>query len=403
MLEKAIVGSKKYWTWVGFLMLVIFAGFLFYLRQLNEGLTVTGLGRDVSWGFYIAQFTFMVGVAASAVMVVLPYYLHSFKAFGKMVILGEFIAISSVIMCMLFIFVDLGQPFRGANIMMYPSPNSVMFWDMTVLFGYLGLNVLIALFTLSAEKKGIAPPKWIKIFIILSIPWAISIHTVTAFLYSGLASRAFWMTAVLAPRFLASAFSSGPALLILLALILRKLTRFDAGNEAIQKLGLIVAYAMCFNVFLILMELFTTLYSGIPEHVHHFEFLFFGLDGNTTLVPWMWTSSILAIISIIILVNPKLRKNTNILAFGCVTVFASIWIDKGLGMVVTGFIPSTLGHVPEYWPTWTEFMIAIGVYGLGILLITLFYKMTLSVRGMIKSENKTEEIKEVTAEAKPVG
>ncbi len=402
MLEKAIIGSKKYWAWVGFLMLVIFVGLLFYLRQLSEGLTVTGLSRDVSWGFYIAQFTFLVGVAASAAMVVLPYYLHNFKAFAKMVILGEFLAVSSVIMCMLFIFVDLGQPFRGANIVLYPSPNSLMFWDMLVLFGYLGLTVLIALITLSAEKKGIAPPKWIKPIIILSIPLAISIHTVTAFLYSGLAARAFWMTAVLAPRFLASAFSSGPALLILLALVIRRITRFDPGKEAIQKLGQIVAYAMCFNVFLILMELFTTLYSGIPEHIHHFEFLYFGLDGNTTLVPWMWTSVLLAIVSIMLLVNPKTRKNENILAFACVSVFVSIWIDKGLGMIVTGFIPSTLGHVPYYWPTWTEFMISIGVYGIGALLITLFFKMTLSVRGMIKSENKTEDIKEVAAATKPV-
>jgi len=402
MLQKVFIGSKKYWTWVGFLCLVIFVGFLFYLRQLNQGLTVTGLSRDVSWGFYIAQFTFMVGVAASAVMVVLPYYLHNYKAFAKMVILGEFLAVSSVIMCMLFIFVDLGQPFRGANIILYPTPNSVMFWDMFVLFGYLGLNVLIALITLSAEKKGLAPPKWIKPVIILSIPWAISIHTVTAFLYSGLAAKAFWLTAVLAPRFLASAFSSGPAILIIMALILRKITRFDAGKETIQKLGQIIAYAMCFNVFLILMELFTVIYSNIPEHLHHFEYLFFGIDGHTTMVPWMWTSVILAVISIIILVNPKLRKNENILAFACVTVFASIWIDKGLGMVVTGFIPSSLGDVTEYWPTWTEFFISMGVYGIGALLVTAFYKMTLSVRGMIKSENNTEVLKEITAEVKPV-
>ncbi len=403
MLEKAITGSKKYWAWVGFLMLVIFVGFLFYLRQLSHGLTVTGLSRDVSWGFYIAQFTFLVGVAASAVMVVLPYYLHNFKAFAKIVILGEFFAVGSVIMCMLFVFVDMGQPFRAMNIILHPTPNSLMFWDLFVLSGYLGLNVLISLIVLASERKGIAPPKWIKPFIIVSIPWAVSIHTVTAFLYSGLAARAFWMTAVLAPRFLASAFSSGPALLILLAIIIRRITRFDAGREAIQKLGQIVAYAMCFNVFLILMELFTTLYSDIPEHLHHFEFLFFGLDGNTTLVPWMWTSVVLAIVSIVLLVNPKTRRNENILAFACVTVFVSIWIDKGLGMVVTGFIPSPLGDVPHYWPTWTEFMISMGVYGIGALLITLFYKMTLSVRGQIKSESNTEEFEEVAAEAKPAG
>ena len=213
MLEKAITGDKRYWGWIAFVLLLVGAGAIAYLRQLDQGLTVTGLSRDVSWGFYIAQFTFLVGVAASAVMVVLPYYLHNFKAFSKVTILGEFLAIPSVIMCMLFIVVDMGQPFRVQNVMLYPTLKSPMFWDMVSLSGYLFLNIIIGYMTLSSEKKGIAPPKWIKPFIIISIPWAISIHTVTAFLYSGLAARPFWMTAVLAPRFLASAFAAGPALL----------------------------------------------------------------------------------------------------------------------------------------------------------------------------------------------
>ncbi|UCD94135.1 MAG: polysulfide reductase NrfD, partial [Candidatus Zixiibacteriota bacterium] len=385
---------RKYWGWIAFLLIVIGVGFLFYLRQLSYGLGVTGLSRDVTWGFYIAQFTFLVGVAASAVMVVLPYYLHNYKAFGKITILGEFLAISSVIMCMLFVFVDMGQPFRGMNIILHPSPNSLMFWDLFVLSGYLILNVLISRITLDAERKGIAPPKWIKPIIIISIPWAISIHTVTAFLYSGLAARSFWLTAVLAPRFLASAFSSGPALLILMVLLIRKFTKFDPGKQSIQKLAEIVTYAMCVNIFLVLMEFFTVLYSDIPEHIHHFQYLFLGLDGKTTLVPWMWTSMILAVVSLILLLNPKTRRKESILAVACVTVFASIWIDKGLGMVVTGFVPSPLGRVTEYWPTWTEFFISLGVYGIGALLVTAFYKIALSVRGEIKIE---EEVKQPAA------
>jgi molybdopterin-containing oxidoreductase family membrane subunit len=391
MLEKALVGDRKYWSWIAFLLIVIGLGFIMYLRQLSYGLGVTGLSRDVTWGFYIAQFTFLVGVAASAVMVVLPYYLHNYKAFGKLAILGEFLAISSVIMCMLFVFVDMGQPFRAMNIILYPTLNSLMFWDLFVLTGYLFLNVLISRVTLDAERKGVAPPAWIKPIIIISIPWAISIHTVTAFLYSGLAARSFWLTAVLAPRFLASAFSSGPALLILMVFAVRKFTRFDPGKGPIQKLAEIVTYAMCVNIFLVLMEFFTVLYSDIPEHIHHFEYLFLGLDGKNTLVPWMWTSMILAVVSLILLINPRTRRNENMLAFACVTVFASIWIDKGLGMVVTGFVPSPLGKVTEYWPTLTEFLISMGVYGIGALLVTGFYKITLSVRGEIPEENLIAE------------
>ncbi len=380
MIEKALHGDKRYWTWVTFLVIVMGIGVLAYLKQFHEGLGVTGLSRDVTWGLYIAQFTFMVGVAASAVMVVLPYYLHNFKEFGRITILGEFLAIASVIMCMTFIFVDMGQPFRIVNVFIYATPHSMMFWDTIALGGYLVLNILISRVTLDAERKSIAPPPWIKFFIILSIPWAISIHTVTAFLYAGLAARPFWMTAILAPRFLASAFASGPALLILVCLLIRRLTGFDAGEKAINKLAVIVTYAMSINVFFVLMELFTAVYSNMPEHTSHFEYLFFGINGKNTLVPWMWAAQILAALTLILLLNPKTRRRTNTLAVACVAVFISIWIDKGMGMVVTGFVPNPLGEVMEYSPTFIEILITLGVYAMGILIVTALYKIALTVK-----------------------
>lgn len=383
MLEKAFYGERGYWTWVVFLLAVLGVAFLFYLRQFTEGLTITGLSRDVVWGFYIAQFTFLVGVAASAVMVVLPYYLHNFKAFGKITILGEFLAVAACTMCALFIFVDMGQPLRVTNVFLHPTPNSLMFWDSVSLMGYLVLNVIISQVMLNSERKGIAPPKWIKPVVILSIPWAVSIHTVTAFLYAGLAARPFWMTAVLAPRFLASAFASGPSLLILLCLILRRYTRFDAGEKAIGALAKIVTYAMAINVFLVLMEIFTAFYSNIPEHLLHFKYLFIGIGEHAALVPWMWTSVALAVLALVLLLNPKTRGNLRVLPIACGAVFLSIWIDKGMGMVVTGFVPSPLGEVTEYMPTFPEVMISLGIYALGALIVTLLYKIALSVRGEV--------------------
>src|SRR3974390_1668056 len=127
MFEKAVVGGRRYWIWILCLIGVVGLGFLSYLRQLSYGLVITGMSRDVTWGLYIAQFTFLVGVAASAVMLVLPYYLHNYKVFGKLTILGEFLAIAAVVMCMLFIFVDMGQPTRVFNVLLYPPPHSTMF------------------------------------------------------------------------------------------------------------------------------------------------------------------------------------------------------------------------------------------------------------------------------------
>jgi molybdopterin-containing oxidoreductase family membrane subunit len=380
MLEKALTGSRAYWNLVLTLSGVAVVGFAVYLNQLSVGLGITGLSRDVPWGLYISQFTFLVGVAASAVMVVLPYYVHHYKAFGRLAILGEFLAIPAVIMCLLFVFVDIGQPRRAVNMILHPTPHSILFWDMVVLNGYLLLNVVISRATFRAERAGTPPPSWVKPVIYLSIPWAVSIHTVTAFLYCGLAARPFWLTAILAPRFLASAFASGPSLLILLALLVRRFTRFDAGKEAIDKLGEIVAYGMAVNVFFVALELFTALYSDIPEHVEHFRYLYLGLHGHAALAPWMWVSAALGAFSLVLLLVPRLRRNETTLVIAAVAVVGSLWIDKGLGMVVTGFVPSPLGHVTEYLPTLREALIALGVYAVGALVLTVLYKIAVDVR-----------------------
>jgi len=338
------------------------------------------MSRDVSWGFYIAQLTFLVGVAASAVMLVIPYYLHNFKEFGKITILGEFVAIAAVTMCLLFVLADLGQPQRMFNLILHPTLNSVLFWDMIVLNGYLFLNLIVGWVTLGSERRGTPPPGWVKPLIYLSIPWAVSIHTVTAFLYSGLPGRGFWLTAVMAPRFLASAFAAGPALLILLALIVRKNTKFDPGTKAIQALAKIVTYSIIAFVFLFFCELFTVFYSQIPEHMDHFKYLYFGYHGHGAYVPFMWLSLIFAGISIVLLVNPKTRQNESILVAACIMVFISTWIDKGMGMISGGFVPNPLHEVQEYIPTAPELMITVGIYAIGALILTVLWKVAVSVR-----------------------
>ena len=380
MLEKALVGSKKYWAWLMFLGALALVGAYYYYQQFTYGLGLTGLHRDVTWGLYIGQFTFLVGVAASAVMLVIPHYLHDYKTFTKVVILGEFLAISAVVMCILFIMADMGQPMRVVNIFLHPTPTAMVFWDTVVLNGYLFINLLVGWVTLGADRKGIAPPKWIKPWIYLSIPWAISIHTVTAFLYAGIPGRHFWLSAIMAARFLASAFAGGPALLIILALIVRKVSKFDVGKEAIQAVSRIVAYAMFANVFFLGLEFFTAFYSGIPGHAQSFLYLYTGLEGHSELVPLMWTSTVFALVSLTMLWVPVIRKNEVLLTFACIMLFISLWIDKGFGLIIGGFVPNPFEEVHTYWPTMPEAMITMGIWAIGFLVLSMLYKIAITVR-----------------------
>ncbi len=385
MLELAVKGNKTYWTWILFLLAGIGGAFILYLMQLQLGLGITGMSRDVSWGFYIANFTYMVGVAAGGVMVVLPYYLHNYKAYGRITVMGEFLAIASVVVCLLLVVVDLGQPQRILNVWLYPTPHSVLFWDTIVLNGYLFLNILVGWNVLEAERNGVHYQKWLKPFIYISIPWAVSIHTVTAYLYSGLPGRHFWLTAILAPRFLASAFAAGPSLLILLCLFVRNTTKFDPGKEQIQSLGKTVAYAICVNVFFFLCEIFVSFYSNIPGHMHPLQYLFAGIDGHNAMVPWMWSSMALMVLGIILTVNPATRKNEATLAAACVVIIAGTWIDKALGMIAGGFVPNPLHEVTEYAPSMPEIGITLGVYAIGALVLTVLYKMAVGVKEEVRA------------------
>jgi molybdopterin-containing oxidoreductase family membrane subunit len=384
MLEIAIKGSKTYWLWIVFLLAVMGAGAVVYIDQFMNGLMITNMSRDVSFGFYIANFTFLVGVAAGGVMVVIPYYLHNYEKFHRITILGEFLAVAALIMCLLFVLVDVGQPTRLLNVWLYPSVKSVLFWDTLVLNGYLGLNIIIGWKLLEAERNQVEPPLWTKPLIYLSIPFAIGIHTVTAYLYCGLPGRGYWLTAILAPRFLASAFAAGPAFLIILCYIIKKFTKFDPGWEAIQTLSKIVCWAIIANLFFFFCEVFVVFYSNIPGHLAHMQYLLFGYHGYHALVPWMWTGITLMILGAVFLVIPQLRNNKTLLPFTCAMIFIGAWIDKGLGMISGGFVPSPLHHVTEYAPSGKEIIITLAVYATGFLILTILFKIATQVKEEVR-------------------
>ena len=343
------------------------------------------MSRDVSWGLYISQFTFLVGVAAGGLMLVLPYYIHDYKAFGRITILGEFLAIAALVMCLMFIMADLGQPLRGLNVLFYPTPHSMLFWDMCVLWGYLLLNLLCGWVILTAERKQVPPPKWVYPFIYISLPFAVSIHTVTAMLYCGLPGRHFWLSAIVAPRFLASAFAAGPSLILIACMVMKKFANFDAGKEAIQKLTTIIMYAVIINTFFFLLEFFVGYYSEVPGHMHSLEYLFFGLEHHgevyNNLVPFMWGATLLNFGGLGILAYMKIAKvfDYRLVGTAAVMIFLALWSDKGLGFVFAGFVPNPLEQVTEYYPTMNEIGITIGVWATGFLLLTLLYKIALGV------------------------
>ena len=381
MVEKVLKGSPKYYFWLLFLLSIIGYAFIVYVFQLMYGLQTTGLTRNTSWGFYIAQFTYLVGVAAAAVMLVLPATFHHYHPYHRVMVFAEFLAIGAVLMCMLFIVVDMGQPQRVMNVLLHPTPNSVMFWDCTVLTGYLLLNAIIGWTSLEHESRHIEVPRWIKVLVVISIFWAFSIHTVTAFLYAGLPGRHYWLSAIMAARFLASAFCAGPALLLLCLLLLKKLTGFDPSRPVVRSLSITIAYAMGLNMFFYVLELFTAFYSGIPGHAHPIHFLFGGHEGlNVWVTGWMWFAVVLAFASIFFLAIPKYRHNMKILPWALVALIIATWIDKGLGLLIGGFSPTPYETYEVYTPSFWEVSVGLGVFAIGALVISILWKIAIEMK-----------------------
>ena len=378
-LRIVLTGGRLYWAWIVFLLVLIVSGALAWYAQTREGLVVTNMRDQVSWGFYIGNFTFLVGVGAAAVMLVIPAYVYHWKPIKEVVILGELLAISAIAMCGLFVTVDVGHPERLWHLI--PGighlnlPSSMLAWDVVVVNTYLLLNFVIVTYLLFALYRGANPNK--KIFlplVLLSIPAAIAIHTVTAFLYNGMPARPFWNASILAPRFLASAFCSGPAVLLVLMQLLRKLTRFEISDEAIWKVAELMAYAMAVNLLLLGAEVFKEIYSN-TEHMIHMRYMFVGIGEHTAIVPYMWIAVTASIAAFVLFLVPKTRRNPWTLNLGCFLIWAGVYIEKGMGLVIPGLTPDTLGEIYEYFPSRTELQVSAGVFAVGFLLFTLMVRV----------------------------
>jgi Ni/Fe-hydrogenase subunit HybB-like protein len=553
----ALVGDWRYYLWMGFLAILCLVGLNAYLKQYVHGLIMTGMSDEVSWGVYISNFTFLVGVAAAAVMMVIPVYIYNNEEMHDLVIFGELLAVAAIIMCLGFVTVDLGRPDRFWHLIpgigKFNFPSSMLSWDVIVLNGYLLLNVHICGYLLYCRYQGRKPSKWFYIpFVFIAIVWAVSIHTVTAFLYVGLGGRHFWNSAIVGPRFLASAFTAGPALIILALQVVRRVTasssaavagrilgnqrpppgrpatmedldlltrylpelgtvppqvrkdalngatvlelqaghillrqgdkettaffvlqgrvvvkREEAGrfriirsggpgeqfgeisglagtprlatalaeepsrvlslpaeslrkllktpalkkiiesrmterlmitDRALLMLRSIVQVSMLINVFLLVNEVFKEFYSS-DLHVASAKYLFVGLHGFHALVPWIWTAIAFNLTAMVLLVLP-VSRSLKWLNVTCVLAIVGIWIEKGMGLVIPGFIPTPLGAMVEYSPSLNEALVCFGIWAFGLLCYTLFLRMAVPIlQGRLTKANENLSIEEIAGVA----
>ncbi|MBT7261344.1 MAG: polysulfide reductase NrfD [Desulfobacula sp.] len=385
-------GPISYQIYLCILVCLMMAGIYGYVVQFKLGLSATNMSNIVSWGFYISNFTFLVGVAAAAVMLILPSYIFKDKDLYKVAIIGEGVAVGALVMCMTFVFVDLGRPLQFWHLTpvigQLNFPSSLLSWDIIVLNGYLALNALVPAYILYCHYKGKEPVgKFYKPFIVLSIGWAVAIHMVTAFLYQGLPARPFWNNPLMGPRFLASAFAAGPAIISLVLHVVNSTTDFKIENKIFNKLRIIIVSAAVINLLMLFSEIFKEFYFP-THHSQSATYLFFGLQGHDSLVPWIWTAISINFIGTMILAFNPFRERQIILFPALILLIVGIWIEKGIGLIVPGLIPSPMGEVTSYAPSNVELLITLGILGLGMFVVTMLLKPALIIEKEYEDSHK---------------
>jgi Ni/Fe-hydrogenase subunit HybB-like protein len=388
-----ISGSSAYKIYMFILLCLMMTGLYAYLVQFKLGLSATNMSDIISWGFYISNFTFLVGVAAAAVMLILPSYVFKDKDLHKVVIIGEVVAVGTLIMAMTFVFVDLGRPLQfwhlipGIGQLNFPS--SLLAWDIIVLNGYLALNASIPAYIVYCHYKGKEPiGKYYKPFVFISIGWAVAIHMVTAFLYQGLPARPFWNNPLMGPRFLASAFAAGPAIISLVLHIVNLTTDYKIDNKIFNKLRIIIVSAAVINLLMLFSEIFKEFYFT-THHSQSAIYLFFGLEGHNSLVPWIWTAITINLLGTLILAINPFKNKQIFLVPALILLIGGIWIEKGIGLIVPGLVPSPMGEITSYAPSVVELCISVGVIGLGMFIITVLLKPALIIEKRYEEQQKS--------------
>lgn len=379
----SLTGGISYKIYLASLFVLVVAGMYAYAQQFQQGLIITGMSDIVSWGLYISNFTFFVGVAAAAVMLILPAYILKDKDLHQVVIIGEGVAVGALVMCLLFITVDMGGPLKVWHMIpgigQFNWPSSILTWDMLVLNGYLALNALVPMYILYCNYHGRKPVGWkYQPFVFLSIFWAISIHMTTAFLYQGLPARPFWNNPLLGPRFLASAFAAGPAVIMMVLIVIKEKTDFPIDKNIFRKLKRIIVTSAIINLVMLFSEVFKEFYT-FTHHSLSAQYLFFGLDGHDSLVPWIWTAIGLNILGTLLFAFDPTKCKPRYLMVAAVSLFTGIWIEKGFGLIIPGFVPSPLGEVVDYTPSILEIMVTVGILAAGAFVVTMLIKPALMI------------------------
>jgi len=394
--------SKGFAAWMTFLVLALAVCLFAYYQQLKTGLGVAGIRDYVSWGMYLANFVFFVASSLIGMLISAVLGLIGMKWITPITRIAEIIAIAFSAIAGLVIVMDMGRPERLGYVFLYGRFQSPILWDVTVITTYFVLSFLLYYLPMVPDlaishKTATTLPGWIKpvyrifslnwtnkpeqnevihrsvrILLILLLPAALSIHTVTSWLFA-VTSRAGWDSTVFGPYFVSGAFVAGSAAVIIAMFFYRNNYKLKdyLTNMHFNNMGKLLVLVSLVYLYFNINEFLVPGYKLKRADAIHLHDLFAGAGSLM-----FWTVQIGGLlIPIFLLLFRKMRKPLPVTLIS-VAVIIGAWFKRYIIVIPTQehpFLP--IQHVPLNFKVYTPTLIETGITMVSFILVLIIITM----------------------------
>jgi molybdopterin-containing oxidoreductase family membrane subunit len=392
--------SRALVVWLALLGAALAAGLGAWAYQLANGLAVTNMRNPMMWGLYITLFMYFVGLSAGGLIVASAGRLFGATRLKPVVRLAVIEATVAVMIAALLLLPDIGRPDRVWHLLRYPNLTSPLVWDLTIVTVYFLISAtyvwvytradlarrgsLLALGTGTSPADERRDERMKGLLAAVGLPSAILLHSITAWIFGLQISRGFWYSAIMAPLFIASALVSGTGLMILLALVVRRIGRVAFRNELVAYLGGLLAVFIAVEGFLVFSEMLTAAYPGAGFEADPVRRLLTGPYRG-----FFWFEVIAGlVVPFVLLAVRRWRMDARLVAVASVLAVAGILVHR-INIVLNGLSYATVPFPPGvpvgtaqpegttsfmlsyfYHPSLIEYLVAGGVLAFGALVFT---------------------------------
>jgi molybdopterin-containing oxidoreductase family membrane subunit len=360
--------GSRYWLWVSLLGVFLLMGGVAWSQLLTQGGAVVAMRDGYPWGLWFTNYMYFVGLSAGGLVVYASVHLFGAEQYRPLSRLAVLQAGVLVMMALLGIVTDMERPWRAVWMLLTPNAMSPFIYTGSAANIYM-IICFVDLWVLMSRKGG---EKLAMTMTLIALPFAIYLHTTTAFVLALNKSRELWHTAVMVPIFLTSATASGIALLFIFAYVMQAATRIRFKPSMFRSLATLLATVIILDLFLLLVEMITVFWptSAMPGHtIRMMEFI-------TGSYAWAFLPVVFLGVTAFALLAGRKRRGLKWVQLTAAIMYVIAIFLKRYVLMAMGFVRDPLGQLTGlYFPSPVEIFLALGIVAFGLLFVTFAVKV----------------------------